>query len=86
MGFKRTFDAEDMQDLNVKHARQISYCNKLAKLDEGVPYHRVSLEKSRVVGNNIICISQRGEHDKLKQLCLIVVCLALCVISRRGSE
>ncbi|XP_010495638.1 PREDICTED: uncharacterized protein LOC104772754 [Camelina sativa] len=37
MGFKRTFDAEDVQELNVKHARQISYCNKLTKLDEGVP-------------------------------------------------
>ncbi|VVA91245.1 unnamed protein product [Arabis nemorensis] len=50
MGFKRTFDAEDMQELNFKHARQISYCNKLAKLDEGVPYHRVSFEKSGVIG------------------------------------
>ncbi|CAF2108759.1 unnamed protein product [Brassica oleracea var. botrytis] len=47
MGFKRTFDAEDVHELNVKHARQISYCNKLAKLDEGVPY-RVSLEKPGV--------------------------------------
>lgn len=51
MGYKRTFDAEDVQELNVKHARQISYCNKLAKLDEGVPY-RVSLEKSGDLGNN----------------------------------
>lgn len=49
MGFKRTFDAEDAQEHNVKHARQISYCNKLAKLGEGVPY-RVSLEKSGVIG------------------------------------
>ncbi|KAL0697723.1 hypothetical protein Bca4012_053845 [Brassica carinata] len=47
MGCKRTFEAEDVQELNVKHARQISYCNKLAKLDEGVPY-RVSLEKPGV--------------------------------------
>ncbi|EOA40536.1 hypothetical protein CARUB_v10009267mg [Capsella rubella] len=52
MGFKRTFDAEDVQELNVKHARQISYCNKLAKLDEGVSY-RVSLEKSGFVGDDI---------------------------------
>ncbi|KAL1220037.1 AT-rich interactive domain-containing protein 2 [Cardamine amara subsp. amara] len=52
MGFKRTFDAEDVQELNVKHARQISYCNKLAKLDEGVPY-RVSLEKSGDLGEDI---------------------------------
>jgi hypothetical protein len=51
MGFKRTFDAEDVQELNVKNGRQISYCNKLAKLDEGVPY-RLSLEKPGVVGNN----------------------------------
>lgn len=52
MGYKRTFEAEDVQELNVKHARQISYCNKLAKLDEGVPY-RVSFEKPGVViGNN----------------------------------
>ncbi|CAN8293694.1 unnamed protein product [Cochlearia groenlandica] len=43
MGFKRTFVSED--ELNVKHARQISYSNKLAKLDEGVPYH-VSLDKT----------------------------------------
>ncbi|CAA7039328.1 unnamed protein product [Microthlaspi erraticum] len=52
MGFKRTFDAEDAQDFNVKHARQISYCNKLAKLDEGVPY-RGSLEKSGVIGEDL---------------------------------
>ncbi|ESQ35436.1 hypothetical protein EUTSA_v10008408mg [Eutrema salsugineum] len=45
MGFKRTFDAEDVREHNVKHARQISFCNKLAKLDEGVPY-RESLENS----------------------------------------
>ncbi|KAH0866271.1 hypothetical protein HID58_083482, partial [Brassica napus] len=48
MGVKRTFEAEDVQELNMKHAREISYCNKLAKLDEGVPYH-VSLEKSGLV-------------------------------------
>ncbi|CAF2050907.1 unnamed protein product, partial [Brassica napus] len=48
MGLKRTFEAEDVQELNVKEAREISYCNKLAKLDDGVPYH-VSLEKSGVV-------------------------------------
>ncbi|KAF8087356.1 hypothetical protein N665_0588s0024 [Sinapis alba] len=48
MGYKRTFEAEDVQELNVKHARQISYCNKLAKLDEGVPY-RFSFEKPGVV-------------------------------------
>ncbi|KAG7596952.1 putative ELM2 domain, SANT/Myb domain-containing protein [Arabidopsis thaliana] len=52
MGFKRTFDAEDVQELNVKNGRQISYCNKLAKLDEGVPY-RLSLEKPGVVGDDI---------------------------------
>uniref|UniRef100_A0A1J3G3Z1 AT-rich interactive domain-containing protein 2 n=1 Tax=Noccaea caerulescens TaxID=107243 RepID=A0A1J3G3Z1_NOCCA len=52
MGFKRTFDAEDAQEHNVKHARQISYCNKLAKLDEGVPF-RVSLEKSGVIGEDL---------------------------------
>ncbi|CAN8312176.1 unnamed protein product [Cochlearia groenlandica] len=46
MGFKRTFDsAEYVQELNVKYGSEISYCNKLAKLDEGVPY-RVSYEKS----------------------------------------
>ena len=51
MGLKRTFD---VQELNVKDAREISYCNKLAKLDDGVPYH-VSLEKSGVViGNNSV--------------------------------
>ena len=53
MGFKRTFDAEDVHELNVKHARQISYCNKLVKLDEGVPY-RVSLEKPGVAIGKII--------------------------------
>ncbi|KAJ0248024.1 ELM2 domain-containing protein [Hirschfeldia incana] len=47
MGFKRTFDAE-LQELNVNHARQIGYYNKLAKLGEGVPY-RFSLEKPGVV-------------------------------------
>ncbi|RID51969.1 hypothetical protein BRARA_H02597 [Brassica rapa] len=47
MGFKRTFEAEDVQQLNVKHERHISYANKLAKLDEGVPY-RASLEKPGV--------------------------------------
>ncbi|XP_010458852.1 PREDICTED: uncharacterized protein LOC104740045 isoform X2 [Camelina sativa] len=52
MGYKRTFDGEDVQELNVKHARQISYCNKLTKLDEGVPY-RVSLEKSGLIGDDI---------------------------------
>uniref|UniRef100_A0A1J3GXD4 AT-rich interactive domain-containing protein 2 n=1 Tax=Noccaea caerulescens TaxID=107243 RepID=A0A1J3GXD4_NOCCA len=52
MGFKRTFDAEDAQEHNVKHARQISYCNKLAKLDEGVPF-RVSLENSGVIGEDL---------------------------------
>ncbi|CAH8382403.1 unnamed protein product [Eruca vesicaria subsp. sativa] len=48
MGVKRTFEAEDVKEFNVKHAREIDYYNKLAKLDEGVPY-RVSLEKSGVV-------------------------------------
>ncbi|KAG2259791.1 hypothetical protein Bca52824_079085 [Brassica carinata] len=48
MGVKRTFEAEDVQELNMKHAREISYCNKLPKLDDGVPY-RVSPEKSGLV-------------------------------------
>ncbi|KAG2297861.1 hypothetical protein Bca4012_009043 [Brassica carinata] len=48
MGVKRTFEAEDVQELNVKHVREISYCNKLAKLDDGVP-NRVPVEKSGVV-------------------------------------
>ncbi|XP_018460554.1 uncharacterized protein LOC108831510 isoform X2 [Raphanus sativus] len=53
MGYKRTFEAEDVQELSVKHARQISYCNKLAKLDEGVPCH-VSFEKpSLVIGDHL---------------------------------
>ncbi|KAJ0253368.1 hypothetical protein HA466_0110660 [Hirschfeldia incana] len=43
MGVKRTFEAEDVQELNMKHAREISYSNKL-----GVPFH-VSLEKSGLV-------------------------------------
>lgn len=60
MGVKRTFEAEDVQELNMKHAREISYCNKLAKLDEGVPYH-VSLEKSGlVIGNNSMQQLQMG--------------------------
>lgn len=53
MGFKRTFEAEDVQQLNVKHERHISYANKLAKLDEGVPY-RASLEKPGVAIGKII--------------------------------
>lgn len=57
MGFKRTFDAEDVQEFNIKHARQISYCNKLAKLDEGVPY-RVSFEKPGVIGNNNMLLAE----------------------------
>lgn len=60
MGVKRTFEAEDVQELNMKHAREISYCNKLPKLDDGVPY-RVSPEKSGlVIGNNSMQQLQMG--------------------------
>ncbi|CAH2045605.1 unnamed protein product [Thlaspi arvense] len=46
MGLKRPFDAEEMQECNAKHARQLSYSPKhLNQFDEPLPYH-VSLEKS----------------------------------------
>ncbi|CAN8305286.1 unnamed protein product [Cochlearia groenlandica] len=52
MGFKRTFDSEDVHELNANYARQISYCNKMAKLDGGVSCH-VSLEKTSVLGDDV---------------------------------
>ncbi|XP_018460549.1 uncharacterized protein LOC108831504 isoform X2 [Raphanus sativus] len=67
MGYKRTFDAEDMQELNVNHARQIGYYNKLAKLDEGVPYH-VSLEKPGVViGDDLSDLYGFKSEDNLEK-------------------
>lgn len=50
MGLKRPFDAEEMQECNAKHARQLSYSPKqLNQFDEAIPYH-VSLEKTGVLG------------------------------------
>ncbi|XP_024007584.1 uncharacterized protein LOC18012615 isoform X1 [Eutrema salsugineum] len=49
MGLKRPFDAEEMQECNAKHARQLSYSSKqLNQLDESIPYH-VPLEKTGVI-------------------------------------
>lgn len=50
MGLKRPFDAEEMQECNAKHARQLSYSPKqLNQLDESIPYH-VSFDKTSVLG------------------------------------
>ncbi|CAA7039642.1 unnamed protein product [Microthlaspi erraticum] len=46
MGLKRPFDAEEMQECNAKHARQLSYSPKhLSQSDEFIPYH-FPLEKT----------------------------------------
>lgn len=51
MGLKRPFDAEEMQECNAKHARQLTYGhNHLNQLDEAIPYHHVSMEKTGVLG------------------------------------
>ncbi|CAH8387551.1 unnamed protein product [Eruca vesicaria subsp. sativa] len=46
MGLKRPFDAEEMQECNAKHARQLSYHPN--QLDQSIPYH-VPLDKSSVL-------------------------------------
>ncbi|VVB03980.1 unnamed protein product [Arabis nemorensis] len=49
MGLKRPFDAEEMQECNAKHARQLSYSSKqLNQLDEAIPYH-VPFDKTSVL-------------------------------------
>ncbi|XP_023638703.1 uncharacterized protein LOC17885957 isoform X2 [Capsella rubella] len=47
MGLKRPFDAEDMQECNAKHARQLTYNNhdQLNQFDEAMPYHHLPMEK-----------------------------------------
>lgn len=50
MGLKRPFDAEEMQECNAKHARQLSYSPKhLSQLDESIPYH-APVEKTGFLG------------------------------------
>ncbi|CAH8266622.1 unnamed protein product [Arabidopsis lyrata] len=48
MGLKRPYDAEEMQECNAKHARQLSY-NNHNQFDEAIPYHHVSMDKKTSV-------------------------------------
>uniref|UniRef100_A0A1J3C934 AT-rich interactive domain-containing protein 2 n=1 Tax=Noccaea caerulescens TaxID=107243 RepID=A0A1J3C934_NOCCA len=53
MGLKRPFDAEEMQECNAKHARQLSYSPKhLNQSDESIPYH-APLEKTGFLADNL---------------------------------
>ncbi|XP_010502359.1 PREDICTED: uncharacterized protein LOC104779669 isoform X2 [Camelina sativa] len=52
MGLKRPFDAEEMQECNAKHARQLTYNNldQLNQFDEADPYHHVSSMEKKTTG------------------------------------
>lgn len=47
MGLKRPFDAEEMQECNAKHARQLTYHPD--QFDQSMPFH-VPLDKTAVLG------------------------------------
>lgn len=65
MGLKRPFDAEEMQEFNAKHARQLTYNPN--QFDQSVPYHH-PLDKTAVLGTfvtNLKCFYQASVKSKL---------------------
>lgn len=50
MGLKRPFDAEEMQECNAKHARQLTY--HPVQFDQSMPFH-VPLDKTAVLGEDL---------------------------------
>lgn len=61
MGLKRPFAAEEMQECNAKHARQLSYNHdQLNQFDEAIPYYHVSMEKTGVLGIYSVLLSCKG--------------------------
>ncbi|KAH0923963.1 hypothetical protein HID58_023981 [Brassica napus] len=50
MGLKRPFDAEEMQECNAKHARQLTYHPD--QFDQSMPFH-VPLDKTAVLGEDL---------------------------------
>ncbi|CAN6875919.1 unnamed protein product [Brassica oleracea] len=50
MGLKRPFDAEEMQECNAKHARQLTY--HPVQFDKSMPFH-VPLDKTAVLGEDL---------------------------------
>ncbi|KAL1220297.1 AT-rich interactive domain-containing protein 2 [Cardamine amara subsp. amara] len=66
MGLKRPFDAEEMQECNAKHARQLTYShNQLNQFDEAIPYHHVSKEKTSVLVEDLsgLCENPTWSND-----------------------
>lgn len=47
MGLKRPFDAEEMQECNAKHARQLTYHPN--QFDHSIPFH-VPLDNTSALG------------------------------------
>ncbi|XP_010527953.1 PREDICTED: uncharacterized protein LOC104805188 [Tarenaya hassleriana] len=62
MGLKRPFNAEEVQELNLKHARPLTYDNDLTQLDVVFPYHVSSRKPSVIEEMSDLCRSESEDE------------------------